>query len=128
MAVRAAAARGSVRVFVEWQTFGCLCRVRCSHALRADVPAPDREDSPMMPADRCSFEVVYKKDAQGDEAIDHVVVRTGLSDASVTLTIPQVYNLARLLNVVPVIERNVTDRGSASTPTALPRAQAVRVE
>lgn len=54
-----------------------------------------------MPNDRCSFEVVYKKDAEGVEAIDHVVVRTGVSDASVTLTIPQVHNLARLLNLVP---------------------------
>jgi hypothetical protein len=83
----------------------------------------------MMPADRCSFEVVYKKDAQGDEAVDHVVVRTGLSDASVTMTIPQVWNLARLLNVIPpAVERAVTDRGTVLTPAALPRAQAVRVE
>jgi hypothetical protein len=82
----------------------------------------------MMPADRCSFEVVYKKDAQGDEAIDHVVIRTGLSDASVTMTIPQVWNLARLLNVIPGVERGVIDRGSAVTPTALPRAQAVRMD
>jgi hypothetical protein len=85
---------------------------------------------PMMPADRCSFEIVYKKDAQGDEAIDHVVVRTGLSDASVTMTIPQVYNLARLLNVIPppTVERGMIDRGTTLTPTALPRAQAVRVD
>jgi hypothetical protein len=83
----------------------------------------------MMPADRCSFEVVYKKDAQGDEAIDHVVIRTGLSDASVTMTIPQVWNLARLLNVIPSnVERGAIDRGAAVTPTALPRAQAVRME
>jgi|GEM_PF-6313470 len=82
-----------------------------------------------MPADRCSFEVVYKKDGQGDEVIDHVVVRTGLSDASVMLTISQVQNLARLLNVIPqTVERGVVDRGTAITPTALPRAQAVRVD
>jgi hypothetical protein len=83
----------------------------------------------MMPADRCSFEVVYKKDAQGDEAIDHVVVRTGLSDASVTMTLPQVWNLARLLNVIPPsVERGVIERGSVVTPAALPRAQAVRMD
>jgi hypothetical protein len=83
----------------------------------------------MMPSDRCTFEVVYKKDAQGDEAIDHVVIRTGLSDASVTMTIPQVWNLARLLNIIPpMVERGVIDRGTAATPTALPRAHAVRVD
>jgi hypothetical protein len=83
----------------------------------------------MMPSDRCSFEIVYKKDAQGDEVIDHVVVRTGLSDASVTMTISQVYNLARLLNVIPPsVERSMIDRTTAMTPTALPRAQAVRVD
>jgi glutaredoxin-related protein len=76
-------------------------------------------------SDRCSFEVVYKKNAEGVEVIDNVVVRTGLSDASVTLTIPQVYNLARLLDIVQA----VAERGSADRlpgVQALPRAQAVR--
>lgn len=87
----------------------------------------------MMPIDRCSFEVVYKKDAQGDEVIDHVVVRTGLSDASVTLTIAQVQNLARLLNVIPpTADRMAGDHTSlpAAIPTPIdkPRALAVRSE
>lgn len=77
-------------------------------------------------SDRCSFEVVYKKNPEGVEVIDNVVVRTGLSDASVTLTIPQVYNLARLLDIVQqaVAERSGSER--AATMQALPRAQAVR--
>lgn len=83
----------------------------------------------MLPADRCSFEVIYKKDAQGDEVIDHVVVRTGISDASVTLTIAQVNNLARLLNIVsPGSERRAEDRASAPTAIDKPRVQAVRSE
>jgi hypothetical protein len=53
-----------------------------------------------MPKDRCSFEVVYTKNEAGVEEIEHVVVRGGLSDASVALTIAQVYNLARLLDIV----------------------------
>ncbi len=83
-----------------------------------------------MANDRCSFEVVYKKNADGMEVIEHVVVRTGLSDASVTLTIPQVYNLAELLGLVqPSPERGGNDR-TALPPTvqALPRAQTVRSE
>lgn len=77
------------------------------------------------PNDRCSFEVVYKKNAEGVEIIDNVVVRTGVSDAAVTLTIPQVYNLARLLDIVQAaVERNAGDR--ANSVQALPRAQAIR--
>jgi hypothetical protein len=84
---------------------------------------------PLPPIDRCSFEVIYKKDSEGIEVIDHVVVRTGQSDASVTLTIPQVYNLARLLNLVPQHpERNTPERNGSAAPVALPRAQAVRSE
>lgn len=80
-------------------------------------------------SDRCSFEVVYKKNAEGFEDIDHVVVRTGLSDASVTLTISQVYNLARLLNIVQqVTERSANERNGPPPMQALPRAQAVRSE
>jgi hypothetical protein len=80
---------------------------------------------PSNSIDRCSFEVVYKKNAEGVEIIDNVVVRTGLSDASVTLTIPQVYNLARLLDIVQAVaERTTSDR--PATMQALPRAQAVR--
>lgn len=81
------------------------------------------------PNDRCSFEVIYKKNAEGVEEIDNVVVRTGLSDASVTLTIPQVCNLARLLGIVPPVpERNAKERNGAPAVQALPRAQAVRSE
>jgi hypothetical protein len=77
----------------------------------------------MMPNDRCSFEVVYKKDTQGEEVIDSVVVRTGVSDAAVTLTIPQVYNLARLLDVIPPgTERLADERRSVPAPE---RARAV---
>jgi len=80
---------------------------------------------PTTPSDRCSFEVVYKKNAEGLEVIDNVVVRTGLSDASVSLTIPQVYNLARLLDIVQAVaERSSNDR--LPGVQALPRAQAVR--
>ena len=82
---------------------------------------------PSNSIDRCSFEVVYKKNAEGVEVIDNVVVRTGLSDASVTLTIPQVYNLARLLDIVQAVaERSAPERSPAVQ--ALPRAQAVRSE
>jgi glutaredoxin-related protein len=77
-----------------------------------------------MPHDRCSFEVVYRKNAEGLDVIEHVVVRTGLSDASVTLTIPQVYNLAQLLDIVQEVnERTLAEhngRPSAIQP-ALPR-------
>jgi hypothetical protein len=80
----------------------------------------------MMPIDRCSFEVVYKKDAHGNEVIDSVIVRTGVSDAAVTLTIPQVYNLARLLDLIPP----AMDMPAAERPnlTALekPRALVIR--
>lgn len=77
--------------------------------------------------DRCSFEVVYKKNAEGVEIIDNVVVRTGLSDASVTLTIAQVHNLARLLDIVPAVTERGHERGGERTAMqALPRAQAVR--
>ncbi|GAC1418105.1 MAG: hypothetical protein NVSMB5_09300 [Candidatus Velthaea sp.] len=82
-----------------------------------------------LPNDRCSFEVVYKKDAQGVESIDHVVVRTGVSDASVTLTIPQVHNLARLLNIVPQkSEPNAGEIERNTATVALPRAHVVRSE
>jgi hypothetical protein len=82
----------------------------------------------MMPADRCSFEVVYRKDAQGEEVIDTVVVRAGISDASVTLTIPQVYNLARLLDLIPPPpdERSVTERGNNLTAVESRRARVLR--
>ncbi|MDB5029065.1 MAG: hypothetical protein JWO66_2754 [Candidatus Eremiobacteraeota bacterium] len=85
---------------------------------------------PTSANDRCSFEVVYRKNAEGVEVIEHVVVRTGLSDAAVTLTIPQVYNLARLLDLVQqVSERGATDRaGSSPAVQAVPRAQTVRAE
>jgi hypothetical protein len=82
-----------------------------------------------MTNDRCSFEVVYKKNADGLEVIEHVVVRTGLSDATVTLTIPQVYNLARLLDIVQnVTERAAGDRATTPAVQPLPRAQVVRSE
>ncbi|HTJ26408.1 MAG TPA: hypothetical protein VMA36_09590 [Candidatus Limnocylindria bacterium] len=83
-----------------------------------------------MSHERCSFEVVYKKNAEGQDVIEHVVVRTGLSDASVTLTIPQVYNLARLLDIVQQVnERGLADsNGSSPTVQALPRAQVLRSE
>ncbi len=82
-----------------------------------------------MSNDRCSFEVVYKKNSEGLEVIEHVIVRTGLSDASVTLTIAQVYNLARLLDIVQqVSERTATERDSVPPVQVLPRAQAVRSE
>jgi hypothetical protein len=88
-----------------------------------------------MSHDRCSFEVVYKKNAEGLDVVEHVVVRTGLSDASVTLTIPQVYNLARLLNIVQqVSERSTTEsngslqKGSSPTVQTMPRAQVIRSE
>lgn len=82
---------------------------------------------PSNSIDRCSFEVVYKKNAEGVEVIDNVVVRTGLSDASVTLTIPQVYNLARLLDIVQAVAERTTSERSPAVQ-ALPRAQAVRSE
>jgi hypothetical protein len=109
----------------------------------------------MMPIDRCSFEVVYKKDANGDEVIDHVVVRTGISDAAVSLTIPQVCNLARLLDVIPAgdvvpasdvipasdiiavvpaipasTERSASDRSGHTAPTLLElrRAESISSE
>lgn len=70
-----------------------------------------------IPNDRCSFEVVYRKNGEGVEVIEHVIVRTGLSDASVTLTIPQVYNLARLLDIVQQVnERNVAGQNGATIP------------
>lgn len=76
--------------------------------------------------DRCSFEVIYRKNADGVDDIEHVVVRTGLSDAAVTLTIPQVVNLARLLDIVQkVSERMPSERGNVNGQgvQALPRAQ-----
>jgi hypothetical protein len=77
--------------------------------------------------DRCSFEVVYKKNAEGIEVIENVVVRTGVSDASVTLTISQVYNLARLLGVVHAdADRNGSDRHIAALQQALPRTTTIR--
>jgi hypothetical protein len=89
-----------------------------------------------MSHDRCSFEVVYKKNAEGVDVVEHVVVRTGLSDASVTLTISQVYNLARLLDIVQqVSERNTAEsngsvQNGSNSPTvqAMPRAQVIRSE
>lgn len=84
---------------------------------------------PISNNDRCSFEVVYRKNAEGTEVIEHVVVRTGLSDASVTLTIPQVYNLARLLDIVQqVSERNGPDRIGTPPMQALPKAHVLRSE
>ena len=82
---------------------------------------------PSNSIDRCSFEVVYRKNAEGVEVIDNVVVRTGLSDASVTLTIPQVYNLARLLDIVQAVAEQKSLERPPSVQ-ALPRAQAVRSE
>lgn len=87
-----------------------------------------------MPKDRCSFEVVYAKNDVGGEEIEHVVVRGGLSDAAVTLTVPQIYNLARLLDIVQnVAERIETTRhervngnGNGNGGIALPRPQAVK--
>jgi hypothetical protein len=81
----------------------------------------------MMPNanDRCSFEVVYKKDVHGDEVIDSVIVRTGVSDAAVTLTISQVYNLARLLDVIPAPEERSNDE-RADAPLGRPKAVVVR--
>jgi hypothetical protein len=83
-----------------------------------------------MQHDRCSFEVVYRKNAEGLDVIEHVVVRTGLSDASVTLTIPQVYNLAQLLDIVQQVnERTPAERnGNPPALQALPPAQTVRSE
>ena len=82
-----------------------------------------------MSNDRCSFEVVYRKNAEGLDVIEHVVVRTGLSDASVTLTISQVHNLARLLDIVPQApERSGGERNGSPAVQSLPRAQAVRSE
>ena len=84
---------------------------------------------PMPPNDRCSFEVFYKRNADGVDEIDHVIVRTGASDAGVTLTIPQISNLARLLNVVQqVSERTSPERNGNPAVQALPRAHSVRVE
>jgi hypothetical protein len=81
----------------------------------------------MMQIDRYSFEVVYKKDAQGDEVIDSVVVRAGISDAAVTLTISQVYNLARLLDIIPPpVEQATSDRPSSLTAVEKPRALVIR--
>jgi hypothetical protein len=83
-----------------------------------------------MSHERCSFEVVYKKNADGLDVIEHVVVRTGLSDASVTLTIPQVYNLARLLNIVQQVNERALSEAAANPPSvqALPRIQSVHSE
>jgi hypothetical protein len=83
-----------------------------------------------MPHDRCSFEVVYRKNAEGLDVIEHVVVRTGLSDAAVTLTIPQVYNLAQLLDIVQQVnERTLGERnGNPPAIQAVPRPQTVRSE
>lgn len=82
-----------------------------------------------LPNDRCSFEVVYKRDAQGVEVIDHVVVRTGASDAAVSLTIAQVENLARLLNVAPpALDPTVGEYERGSSTVALPRAHVIRSE
>lgn len=62
------------------------------------------------------------------EEIDRLVVRTGVSDAGVTLTLPQVYNLARLLDIVQQVSERAAERNGDAPMTALPRAQAVRVE
>lgn len=76
-----------------------------------------------MPKDRCSFEVVYAKNEAGNEEIEHVVIRGGLSDASVSLSIPQVYNLARLLDIVQTVnERNSNGNGVAALPPGSPSA------
>jgi hypothetical protein len=81
----------------------------------------------MMPIDRCSFEVVYKKDAHGNEVIDSVIVRTGVSDAAVTLTIPQVYNLARLLDLIPpAMDMPAAERPNNLTALEKPRALVIR--
>jgi hypothetical protein len=88
-----------------------------------------------MPKERCSFEVVYTKNEEGIEEIEHVVVRAGLSDASVALTIPQVYNLARLLDIVQHVAERVErpSNGAAGSngvmaldKPALPRAHAIK--
>ena len=78
-----------------------------------------------MPKDRCSFEVVYAKTDGGLEEIEHVVIRGGLSDASVSLTISQVFNLARLLDLVPTHAPERTSSGVAALPpaTAAPAAR-----
>jgi hypothetical protein len=83
-----------------------------------------------MSHERCSFEVVYKKNAEGLDVIEHVVVRTGLSDASVTLTISQVYNLARLLNIVQQVNERTLSDAVVNSPAvqALPRIQSVHSE
>lgn len=83
-----------------------------------------------MQNDRCSFEVVYRKNAEGVDVIEHVVVRTGLSDASVTLTIPQVYNLAQLLDIVQQVNERTGGERNGSPPSVqvLPRAPTVRSE
>jgi hypothetical protein len=82
----------------------------------------------MMPNanDRCSFEVVYKKDTHGEEVIDSVIVRTGVSDAAVTLTIPQVYNLARLLDVIPEPEERPEEERTDIPLQGRPKAVVVR--
>lgn len=82
----------------------------------------------MPPSERCSFEVVYKKSTEGLEEIDHVVVRTGVSDAGVTLTISQVYNLARLLDIVQQVSERTGAERQQGAFQALPRAHAVRAE
>jgi len=80
-----------------------------------------------MAKDRCSFEVVYAKTEAGVEEIEHVILRGGLSDASVTLTIPQIYNLARLLDIDQMFtHRSSNGNGSIEKQTALPRAQAIK--
>lgn len=81
---------------------------------------------PVSSSDRCSFEVVYKKNADGVEEIENVIVRTGLSDASVTLTIAQVINLARLLDIVQQVSERLPERTANGSVQALPRAQAIR--
>jgi hypothetical protein len=80
-----------------------------------------------MAKDRCSFEVVYAKNEAGIEEIEHVILRGGLSDASVTLTIPQIYNLARLLDVDQMFTHRASNgHASIEKQTALPRAQAIK--
>jgi hypothetical protein len=75
-----------------------------------------------MPKDRCSFEVVYAKNERGIEEIEHVIIRGGLSDATVTLTIPQVCNLARLLDIVQTVnERNSNGNGVTALPPGSPQ-------
>lgn len=78
--------------------------------------------------DRCSFEVIYKKNPEGSDEIDNVVVRTGVSDASVTLTIAQVCNLARLLDIIPPLPERSPPERNGGAQLQLPRAQAVRSE